>query len=375
VTAARPAALLLALAVSACLPPRPAATGGTSLIESSWDAYKDRYLHATGYVLDRTRGDGEVTSEGQSYALLRAAWMDDRAVFARVFDWTERALSRPDGLYAWRWSPRNGGRVLDANTATDADEDIAFALVIAAARFGDRRYQERAARVVRAIRTVTGIEMAGGWFPAAGNWAVRERIVNLSYFTPYAYPYFARLDPEGRWTNVIDAGYTLLARATAGARRLPPDFMTLGPAGDIAALPAPSTLSRRFSFDAARIPWRVELDCRLHRRPRACDAAGGVPYLLELLDGPRARIVNAYDTDGTARSNQESPSFYAALLPALGRARPHVAARLRQSQLADTALARLARREDRYYDANWVWFGVALADGWIVPRTPPSPGS
>lgn len=368
----RLAALLLVIAVPACLPlSSPPATGGAGFLNASWDAYKDRYLHSAGYVLDRTRGNGEVTSEGQSYALLRAAWLDDQAAFDRVFDATERMLARPDGLYSWRWSPSGGGRVLDANTATDADEDIAFALIIAAARFDQPRYLARAARVVRAIRVVTRIEAAGAWFPSAGNWAVGERIVNLSYFTPYAYPYFDRLDPGGRWMDVMEIGYRLLDRATAGGSSvLPPDFMTVDPAGGIGALPDSSTLSRRFSFDAARIPWRIELDCRLHQRRQACASTGGIPFLVNLLADPAARIVNAYDVNGTPRSQQESPSFYAALLPALERQRPLIAASLRRSHLAEADLTRLVRRDDRYYDANWVWFGLALADGWIVPRTP-----
>lgn len=364
-------AAAVALTASACLPPPPIATGGSGFLQSSWDAYKDRYLHSSGYVLDRTRGDGEVTSEGQSYALLRAAWLDDRVTFARVLEWTDRRLGRPDGLYSWRWSPRNGGRILDANTATDADEDVAFALIVAGVRFDEPDYLARAARTVRAIRTVAGIQVSGAWFPSAGNWAAGERIVNLSYFAPYAYPYFASLDPDGRWLDVVQTGYRLLGRTTAGgAATLPPDFMTLGPGGEIGTVPASSTLSRRFSFDAARIPWRVELDCRLHRRSQACAATGGIPFLVEALAGPNPRIVNAYDADGTPRSRQESPSFYAALLPALERQRPELAAAVRRAHLTETGLARLTRSRDRYYDVNWVWFGMALADGWVVPRTP-----
>lgn len=369
-SAARLAALLVVLGVPACLPRPPAGTGGASFLQISWDNYKERYIHASGYVLDRTRGGGEVTSEGQSYALLRAAWLDDRTTFARVFAWTERTLARADGLYSWRWSPRNGS-VLDANTATDADQDVALALIVAGTRFGEPAYLDRAARIIRATRTETGIPVAGGWFPSAGNWAVDERIVNLSYFAPYAYPYFARLDPDGRWLEVVEIGYGLLERTTAGgSARLPPDFMTVGPAGEIRELPESSTLSRRFSFDAARIPWRVELDCRLHQRRQACEATGGIPFLVDAMQGSRPHIVNAYDTDGAPRSQQESPSFYAALLPALARQQPASAAMVRRQQLGDTALMRLARRSDRYYDANWVWFGLALAEGWIPSHTP-----
>ena len=119
-----------------------------------------------------------------------------------------------------------------------------------------------------------------------------ERIVNLSYFTPYAYPYFARVDPAGGWLNVVTAGYDLLDRSTSGAAvRLPPDFMTVDQSGSIGDLPQTTALSRRFSFDAIRIPWRVELDCRLHARERACAAAGGVPALSSFLAPPATRLV------------------------------------------------------------------------------------
>ena len=43
------------------------------------------------------------------------------------------------------------------------------------------------------------------WFPTAGNWANNERLVNLSYFLPYAYPEFDKLDPEGQWLAAVNA--------------------------------------------------------------------------------------------------------------------------------------------------------------------------
>ena len=172
-------------------------------LDLAWHAYKDLYIDPAGYVLDRDRNGGEVTSEGQAYALMRAAWMGDHETFTSVLEWTDRTLRRPDGLYSWHWTPRDNGTLLDRNTATDADQDIAFALVLAFHHFEDRTYLERARALLVAIRSQTGIELPNGWFPSAGNWAVPERIVNLSYFTPYAYPYFDRIDPEGdgwrRW--------------------------------------------------------------------------------------------------------------------------------------------------------------------------------
>ena len=111
----------------------------------AWDAYKAAYIHPDGYVLDRTRNSGEVTSEGQGYALLRAVWMRDEATFTQVLDWTESRLRRPDGLYSWRWSPEAGGHVRDVNTATDADQEAAFALILASVVFGKPEVQGQGA--------------------------------------------------------------------------------------------------------------------------------------------------------------------------------------------------------------------------------------
>src|SRR5206468_11130592 len=132
-------------------------------------------------VRDPLRG-GRVTSEAQSYALLQAAWLRDADTFERVRTWTDDNLKRPDGLYAWLWDPRDGGRVIDVNTATDGDTDIAFALVIAADAFNRPDYRAEAQEIVKAIRAHASLRLKTGWFPSAGNWAAAERIANLSYF-------------------------------------------------------------------------------------------------------------------------------------------------------------------------------------------------
>ncbi len=325
------------------------------------------YVHADGYVLDRTRGGGEVTSEGQAYALLRAAWMGDLATFERVLRWTDERLRRPDGLVSWRWAPGGAGRLLDVNSATDADADLAFALIVAAARFERPSYLVRAREAVRAIRMASSIGVPAGWFPSAGNWATTSRVVNLSYFTPYAYPYFEAIDPDGGWREVTTIGYGLLDAAVRAPRRLPPDFMAIDLDGQIAQ-PTDPGLSRTFSFDAVRTYWRVELDCRLHGGDRACQhpSADGVTEILRR----EGRLATEYDVTGRRLTNGESLTFDACMLPMLERRAPDLAAMLRRTRLATEAVRPLLHRTDRYYDLNWIWFGLALADGVVLDHTP-----
>src|SRR5260221_339518 len=90
-----------------------------SLIESSWVKYKQKFINKDGRVidynpqvaLDSANTDQDITtSEGQSYALLRAVWVDDKSTFDQVWKWTRETLKRPkDELFGWRWGSVGDG--------------------------------------------------------------------------------------------------------------------------------------------------------------------------------------------------------------------------------------------------------------------------
>jgi endo-1,4-beta-D-glucanase Y len=329
------------------------------LLERLWQHYKKRYVDDAGFVLDRQQQ--RITSEGQSYALLRAAWMRDRATFDRVLAWTEAHLKRPDGLYSWLFSP-TAQHVLDANTATDADQDIAYALVLAAQAFKAPPYLERAREIVKAVRTVASITWSEHgqhrWFPTAGNWANHERLVNLSYFLPYAYPEFAKLDPEGQWPAVVNAGYDLLVRlfATEGVL-LPPDFMIVDEEGQVRLLPDRHPLSGHFSFDAMRLYWRIAMDYVTTRNGRAAADPAHTDTIRRLMVRDGA-LFQRYAVTGQILEAEESLSFYGGILPSLALYHPALACALRQSKLSREQLLTVSQAEDRYYDLNWTWFGL-----------------
>jgi hypothetical protein len=58
------------------------------------------------------------------------------------------------------------------------------------------------------------------------------------------------------------------------------------------------------------------------------------------------------------------------ILPSLSELAPQTAAAIRAERLSPAALDELLGRSDRYYDANWVWFGLAATDGILAERTP-----
>ncbi len=353
----------------------PSPPASSDFLRSSWEAYRRLYIRPDGYVIDPRRDGGSVTSEGQAYAMLRAVWMEDRATFERLSRWTEANLRRDDGLHAWLWSPDGGGRVVDRHSAADGDQEIAFALLLAADAFGEPEFRGRAVEILRAIREHEWLALPWGPFPAAGDWAVAEAIVNPSYFLPYAYPLFEAADPGGGWREARLAGYELMRRLSE-AFSLPPDFVRVDDSGRVRPLEPGHPLSGDFSFDAVRIYWRLAVDCPSTARGADCPPGPGFDVLVSELR-EHGRIVDRYRPDGTPLSETESLSFYGALLPGLARHDPELAAAIRESRLDGGSLEALVSQPDRYYDANWVWFGLAAADGWLadrIPRPPAAPG-
>lgn len=339
------------------------------LLDQLWVEYKKKYITPDGRVLDPRQN--RVTSEGQSYGLLRAVWSQDRETFDRVLIWTEANLARADGLYAWLWRPIDGGRVSDSNTAADADQDIALALILAARAFDRPELLDRAERIVKALRRTCTVTTEKGFVVAAGNWAVESKIVNLSYFSPYAYAYFHRLDPDGGWLKAIEAGYRLIERTLELTGLIfIPDFIQLDDRNSPARLAASSDLSRIFSYDSMRIFWRLEMDCRLNERATACaDPANGrrIARVIEHGKG----LYPAYTPEGKILdADHESLTFYACLAPLLQRRQPEIYQRLLENQLSPDRLLEVARQGNRYYDLNWIWFGLAAAAGVIQERTP-----
>ncbi|MDQ3014784.1 MAG: glycosyl hydrolase family 8, partial [bacterium] len=67
-----------------------------------WEDYKKEYLEPGTYrVLDKQK-DFITTSEGQSYAMLRAVWLGDKETYDNVWKWTKDNLRREDNqLFSW----------------------------------------------------------------------------------------------------------------------------------------------------------------------------------------------------------------------------------------------------------------------------------
>jgi endoglucanase len=354
---------------------QPIVASDRTLLSDLWRAYKDRYLEeGTRRTLD-LQADDITTSEGQSYTMLRAVWMDDQETFADSWQWTKDNLQRGDSLMAWKFGELPDGsygiqtHVGGGNTATDADVDIAFALLMAYSRWKDDDHLYDALPIIESIWEKDVVRVGDRWVLAAND---LERIgadgivVNPSYLAPYAYRVFAQVDEDHDWAGLVDDSYALLADLqdqpldAGSAAGLPPNWVSVDRRTGELGAPA-GELTTRFGYDALRLPWRLALDHRWYGDPRALRLLEGQDLLArEWAD--EHRLAAEYDRDGTPAADYEAPAMYGAVMGFFDVVRPELADEVYAEKLLPHYDV-----DDRdvagnlgYYDSNWVWFGMAL---------------
>jgi endo-1,4-beta-D-glucanase Y/4-amino-4-deoxy-L-arabinose transferase-like glycosyltransferase len=326
-----------------------------------------------GYMsADGASADGAITSESQSYAMLRAVWLGDRDGFNRAWSWTRTNLVDGHGLLAWLWQ---GGTVSDYHTAADADTDAALALLLASRRWDDPELLDAGRRMVQAIWEGEVVTVNGTPYITAGDWVRGAPViaVNPSYFAPYAYHIFQEIDPSHDWLGVIDSGYRVLFDASAaplGAARsagLPPDWVGLDPGtGALGRLQLDRGDTTLYGYDATRTWWRIALDLRWSGDGRAEAYLRQAGFLRDEVrrDGVPGAV---YGHDGSVVERVPSLAGIAGALAALLTLDPAGAHAMHAAHIVGGAA-----RKDRGFawgDANdlyaqaWGWFATALYAG------------
>jgi cellulose synthase (UDP-forming) len=360
-TAACAAAALLALACGS--PPVPQPSSGQverlDALSALWSFYKFRYV-TNGRVVSLDE-DHITTSEGQSYALLRAVWSDDRETFAAVWRWTQENLQvRGDHLFAWKWKER----VLDRHAATDADVDIALALVLAARRFSEPRYLERAQEILGDIWEQEIVALPGACIPTAGDWTLGERfpVVHVGYLAPHAYAEFAKVDPDHDWDCVARTSYRILhwLYFEQGVQ-LPPVRVWVDRDAGWLRLEDPRTGRRdEFNYDVFPLFWRVAIDASWQWRFESSLRARMLAPLQAAFE-ESGRIYDRYTTAAEPLSRLEGLPLYATAHALAEVVDPALALRLREEKLEGLWALALAGKDTPYYLHNWLWFDEALS--------------
>jgi cellulose synthase (UDP-forming) len=329
----------------------------TDAMNALWSLYKFNYLE-DGKVLSRDEGN-VTTSEGQSYAMLRSVWANDPQTFESVWSWTRRNLQvRDDRLFAWKYN----GHVLDYNTATDADVDIALALILASRKFGEKSYYHEALKVIRDIWKTEVVQSAGDNYLTAGNWAPHERYptIHTAYLAPYAYSVFAEVDKSHPWNDLVKSSYAILHWIYDTEQlQLPPEIVYLNKKTGKLLLGRPGFSDKpRFSYDAFPLYWRLAVDERWWGRSEQ----GLRKKMLKFFSAEwkkQGKFLDTYTPEGTRNSDYEGLPLYATV-HALASLESETLAKALGTRLAAVWKDALKDQSTPYYLHNWLWFDKAL---------------
>ena len=239
-----------------------------------WRDYKECFVAEEGRVVRRQNGNDTV-SEGQAYALVYCALLDDRATFDRVHAWTRSHLSRrtkfDDSLLAWHWAD---GEVVDWNSASDANLDYVLALLLGHRRWGEEGLKAEALAVAGDVLAQETHRSTFGLVLLPGAWGAEEDgscVVNPSYFSPGVFRLLHKATGDERWQGLAAVSYTVWETAgrSVGKVRgigLPPDWCRLEADGSVAAAKGRSV---KFGWEAVRVPMRAGLDALLTDAPES----------------------------------------------------------------------------------------------------------
>ncbi len=349
----------------------------SQILDATWMRYRDAYVEkSSGRTVDPMR-DNVTTSEGQSYTMLRAVWLGDKVTFDQSWKFAKESLQhKDDSLFSWLYGKRSNGSygVLTdkggSTSASDADIDIALALIFGYSRWQHPLYINDARAIVSDIWEKEVIEINGTYYLTANNLGKTSTtntvLLNPSYFSPHAYRIFAKIDPKHPWMKLVDSSYKVLQKSIvspldASHGSLPPDWIALNKKSGALSPTYQTNLSTNYGYDAMRVPWRIALDWQWNHDMRAKDVLG---HMVPLADSwaQKGILTATYNHSGAPVETYESPAMYGGAIGYFMLTNPNEAKKVYTNKLVylfDPDTNDWKRRLS-YYDDNWAWFGIGL---------------
>lgn len=171
----------------------------------AWRQFKQYYINDDGRIIDSRSPKKITTSESQSYGLFFALVNNDRATFDKLLQWTENNLAKGDltaQLPAWLWgqNQQQQWKILDYNSAADADLWLAYDLLEAGRLWKNNHYQLLGTKLLARIAREEVADIPGlGVMLLPGKTGFHHKNkwrLNPSYLPPQLLARFAGLDDQ-----------------------------------------------------------------------------------------------------------------------------------------------------------------------------------
>ncbi len=272
--------------------------------QRSYESWKSAYVTGDSACgLRRVLFDdmSSTTSEGIGYGMLLAVNFNDRPLFDDLWLYYKKFMNER-GLMEWHIG--STCEVLEGGAATDADEDAAFALLLADRQWcsdGAINYKHEA---VLLINRIWEHEVEKSTFvlkPGDSDWG-GSHMLNPSYFAPAYYRAFEAATGNAGWRKVIARCYEILKKCAHPETGLVPDWCRAD------GSPAPERAqSYYYYWDAARTPWRIALDYLWYGNEDARQFCEKIVRFASSIGA--ANIANGYYLDGKPVRSEPTSIF------------------------------------------------------------------
>lgn len=211
------------------------------------------------------------TSEASGYGLLISLYMNDQAFFDTLLDktWTIMAAGKATNLPAWKVNAN--GTIADVNSATDADGDIATALMFAdilvQKGFWTNTGKDYSTKAQTLIHQYMINDLEYKRYIRLGDYYNGGRLLtNPSYFSPAWYKDFSLYENQSHdWNPLLSQGYATIAANPGYLKGLVPDWCNSW--GEVSVQKGYDGYN--MAWEAIRTYWRLALDKVWFNEPKA----------------------------------------------------------------------------------------------------------
>ncbi|MBR3670450.1 MAG: hypothetical protein IKN70_10665 [Fibrobacter sp.] len=286
--------------------PKVDASYWNAALDSTWQGMIRRNINpysAGAGLIHRPKSEtpGDAVSEGVGYGMLVALYANDQTTFNKMWEKASEIMWNGD-YHDWHMSPDGKIPMEGHGAATDAEEDIALALIFAdklvsagkwtayTSPFLNKTYAEQAQKLLNKMWDTQQILSSGIVAPGAG-WG-GDYFVNPGYFSPAWYKVFEKFDQTdgNRWKTAVDKCYEIISKSPGYSMGMVPDWMTPqgGWVGSEGLGYNAYFESRAFFKDAIRILWRVAIDAIWFDESRAKEFLKNALKFINDKGGPSA---------------------------------------------------------------------------------------
>ncbi|HXF99751.1 MAG TPA: glycosyl hydrolase family 8 [Bacteroidota bacterium] len=260
--------------------------------EESYLAWKNYYVTtsgACGYRRVLFNDMSSTYSEGIAYGMLLSVNYNDRELFDDLWRYYMAHMD-PRGMMHWHIGS-NCGQIVGDGGATDADEDAAFALILAHRQWGSNGSINYLQHAITQINRIYQWEVEPGTYVLKpGDYWGGSNVTNPSYFAPAYYRVFRAVTGNAGWDSVITRCYDILQRAAHVTTGLVPDWCRAD------GQPAPG-FAYYYYYDATRTPWRIAMDYLWFGEPRALDFCRKISNFVRAIGS--VNVGEGYQLNGT----------------------------------------------------------------------------